>query len=306
MFFNRILVSGANGLLGQAVVRRLSTSSNYTVLATARDDHLRFDASCDYAAMDITTPDEVASVIEQFDPSVVVNCAAVSDIAECDQDRNRAWAVNARGPKTLAKYCRNARAKLVHLSSDFIFNGKRGPYDEDARPDPVNYYGRTKLAGENAVRTAGYPNWAIVRTVLLYGTGQNLTRTNIVRWMIDRLSAGKPVHAVDDQWRTPTFVPDLAEGIERLIDADKTGIFHMSGRELVTIYELAQTVADVFDFDLSLIHPVPTDYFEEDVERPPKTGFIILKAETELEYDPHSLDGGIRKMGDQLGVRTAS
>lgn len=306
MFFNRILVTGANGLLGQAFVRRLSASSDGAVLATARDNQLRYKAPCEYATVDITTPKAVASTIEQFEPSVVVNCAAVSDIAECDENRNRAWAVNARGPKTLAKHCRNARAKLVHFSSDFVFNGERGPYDEEARPDPVNYYGRTKLAGENAVRTAGYSNWAIIRTVLLYGTGTHLSRTNIVRWIIDRLSAGKPVHAVDDQWRTPTYAPDLAEGIQQLIDADETGIFHMSGRELVTIYELAQTVADVFDFDPSLINPVPTDYFEEDVERPPKTGFIILKAETELDYDPRSLEGGLRKMGNQLGVQMPS
>ncbi|MFB6229957.1 MAG: dTDP-4-dehydrorhamnose reductase [Salinibacter sp.] len=303
MLFNRVLVTGANGLLGQAVVRRLVQSQEYDVLATARDDAPRFDhESCGYAPLDVTQPDDVAAVFRDFTPNVVVNCAAKSDVEACDTNRNEAWAVNARAVKTLAKQCRETGARLVQVSSDFVFNGKRGPYDETARPDPVNYYGRTKLAGENAVREAGRSNWAIVRTVLLYGTGQDLSRSNIVLWIVDQLSQHEPLHIVDDQHRTPTYVDDLAEGIERLIHFEKTGIYHLSGRELVSIYELACTVAEVFDLDDSLIEPVSSDYFDDTVERPSRTGFIILKAETELEYDPRSLEEGLQDLKERLGA----
>jgi dTDP-4-dehydrorhamnose reductase len=204
--------------------------------------------------------------------------------------------------RTLAKQCRSLDAHLVQVSSDFVFNGKRGPYDEQARPDPVNYYGRTKLAGENALREFDFLDWAIVRTVLLYGTAKDLSRSNVVLWMIDQLSQGEVIHVVNDQWRTPTYAPDLADGIVRLVDREKTGIFHLSGREMVTIHELAETVAEVFDFDDSLIDPVPSDYFEDAVERPAKTGFIILKAETELGYDPRPLEEGLRAVGRERGL----
>jgi dTDP-4-dehydrorhamnose reductase len=302
MLRTRTLITGANGLLGQALVRTLSASNDHDVIATARDDAPRFDVPCEYVPMDVTTPDEVETVIENQTPDVVVNCAAVSDVTECDENRNRAWAVNARSVRTLAKQCRAIDAHLVQVSSDFVFNGKNGPYDERGRPDPVNYYGRTKLAGENALREFDFLDWTIVRTVLLYGTAKDLNRSNVVLWMIDQLSQGEVIHVVNDQWRTPTFAPDLADGIVRLIDRDKTGIFHLSGREMVTIHELAQTVAEVFDFDASLIDPVPSDYFEDAVERPSKTGFIILKAETELGYDPRPLEEGLRAVGQELGL----
>jgi len=306
MFFDRILITGANGLLGQALVRRLGQNREFDVLATARDDTPRFDGgSCGYSPLDVTQPDAVENVFEDFAPNVVINCAAMSDVAECDENRNEAWAVNARAVKRLAKHCHETRARLVQVSSDFVFNGKRGPYDEDARPDPVNYYGRAKLAGENAVREAGRSNWAIVRTVLLYGTGQGLSRSNVVLWMIDELSQGNQLHIVDDQYRTPTHVDDLATGIERLVDREKTGIYHISGRDLVSIYELACTVAEVFDLDASLIEPVSSDFFEDDVDRPPRTGFIVDRAEAELDYDPRSLQDGLHDLKDRLAENTS-
>ena len=306
MLRTRVLITGANGLLGQALVRRLSSTDDHDVLATARDDTPRFDVPCDYTQLDVTTPDAVETLLTAYDPDVVVNCAAVSDVTECDEDRNRAWAVNARAVRTLAKQCRSVGARLIQLSTDFVFDGKRGPYEEDARPDPVNYYGRTKLAGENALREFDFLDWAVVRTVLLYGTEKDLSRSNVVLWMIDRLSEGKPLRVVDDQWRTPTYVRDLADGIVRLIDRDRTGIYHMSGREMVTIHELARTVADVLGYDPSPIEPVSSDYFEDAVDRPPKTGFIILKAETELGYDPRPLREGLRTVGKELGVLSPS
>jgi dTDP-4-dehydrorhamnose reductase len=300
-----VLVTGANGLLGQALVERL-VDDEVEVTATARDDTLRAGADCAYRPMDVTDPDAVTAAFEAVEPDVVVNCAAMSDVTACDEDRNRAWATNARAVKRLAKHCTDRRAHLIQVSTDFVFNGKRGPYDEDARPDPVNYYGRTKLAAENALREVGVPDWTVVRTVLLYGTGAALSRSNIVQWMMEQLAAGETIHVVTDQHRTPTYVPDLADGIARVIDRDATGIYHMSGREMVTIHELAETVAEVFDFDPSLIDPVPTSYFDDAVARPEKTGFLILKAESELGYSPRSLEAGLRAMGRRLGLTPAT
>ncbi len=303
---DRVLITGANGLLGQTLTERLDDASDYDVLATARDDAPRFVADCEYATMDVTDPDAVTDTFETFEPDIVVNCAALSDVTTCDEHRNKAWATNARAVKRLAKHCDEVRARLVQISSDFVFDGEDGPYDETDRPAPVNYYGRTKLAGENALREVGLSDWTLVRTVLLYGTGRTLSRGNVVRWMINSLAAGEEIHVVTDQWRTPTYVPDLADGIIRILDRDADGIYHLSGREMVTIHELAERIADIFGFDSTLIDPVPSSYFDDAVERPPKTGFIILKAESELGYDPHSLKTGLRSVGRKLGVEPAS
>jgi dTDP-4-dehydrorhamnose reductase len=297
MLFPRVLITGANGLLGQALVRRLGPDADYTVLATARNDGPRFqEGLCRYAPLDVTQPREIADAFENFGPTVVVNCAALSDVSACDEHRSTAWAVNARAVKSLANRCRQTGTRLVHVSSDFVFNGRRGPYDETARPDPVNYYGRSKLAGENHLREAGRARWALVRTVLLYGPARALGRSNIVRWIVDQLSEGAPLHMVDDQYRTPTYVDDLADGIERLLTRDENGIYHLSGPDLVSIYDLACTVADVFGLDASRITPVPSDFFEDDVERPARTGFVLDKARADLDYAPRSLVDGLRAL----------
>jgi dTDP-4-dehydrorhamnose reductase len=303
MLYNRVLITGANGLLGQALVHRMSRFPEYDVLATARDDEPRFEgASCGYAPLDVTNPARVADLFQDFTPNVVVNCAALSDPSRCAEEREAAWAVNARAVRTLAGECRAIGARLVQVSTDFVFDGADGPYREDARPNPVNYYGRSKLAGENAVREAGPSKWAVVRTVLLYGTANGLSRSNVVLWVLDRLSRGETIHVVTDQHRTPTYVPDLAAGIERLIHFEKTGTYHLSGEELVSVYELASTVAEVFGLDDSLIRPVESDHFEDAIDRPPRTGFIILKAQSELGFRPRSLREGLRHLGERLDL----
>ena len=307
MLFNRILITGANGLLGQALVRRMSRFPEYDVLATALDDAPRFQRSSGgYVPLDVTRPSDVRNVFEDFAPDVVVNCAAVSDVHTCRENRSRAHAVNAQAVKTLAVHCRSVGARLVQVSTDFVFDGTDGPYEESDRPNPVNDYGRTKLAGENAVREAGLSKWSIARTVLVYGTGHALSRSNVVLWVLDRLSDGEPIHVVDDQWRTPTYVEDLAKGIERMVHFEKTGIYHLSGREMMTVYDLACTVANMFGLDDSLIHPVDSDYFDDAVDRPPRTGFLILKAESELGYTPRPIHEGLRSLGERLGRPVAS
>src|SRR5690606_30105480 len=118
-------------------------------------------------------------------------------------------------------------ARLIQVSTDFVFDGANGPYREDARPHPISFYGKSKLAAENAVRGAGLDQWAIARTVLVYGAGNELSRSNIALWVIDKLSKGEPIHVVTDQWRTPTYAPDLAAGLERLVRFNKGGIYHL-------------------------------------------------------------------------------
>ena len=187
MLYDHILVTGANGLLGQTLTKRLSASTDYEVTATARDEQLRFEAACEYTAVDVTAPDEIRQAFEDVDPDVVVNCAAVSDVN-------------------------------VHLSSDFVFNGNRGPYDENGRPDPVNYYGRTKLASENILREFDFLDWTIVRpSGLSEETGTENYRADV---------------GYSDPESSTTTRDDLAEFIVEELDSEQ---FLREGVAVVTV-----------------------------------------------------------------------
>lgn len=303
MLYRRVLITGANGLLGQELVYQMSERPEYDVLATGRDPEPRtVGTSSGYVPLDITETDDVQHAFEDFAPDVVINCAAMTQVDRCEEERETCWEVNVDAVEHLARQCYLHGARLVQLSTDFVFDGEEGPYREDARPDPVNYYGKSKQAAENITRDAGINNWAIARTVLVYGTGRDLPRSNIALWVIDQLTSGEEIHVVTDQYRSPTYVCDLADGIERLVRFDKRGIYHLSGREVMSVYDFAQTIAQVFDLDASLIHPTDRTEFQQTAERPLKTGFIILKAETELGYKPRSVEHALRHLGAALDL----
>ena len=303
MLYERVLITGANGLLGQELVALMSRAPKYDVLATGRDPTLRLkEASCGYVPLDVSDAEAMRRLFQDFTPGVVINCAAMTQVDRCEEDREACWNVNAVAVEHLARQCHAIGARLVQVSTDFVFDGESGPYRETDRPRPINFYGKAKLAGENAARDAGLDKWALARTVLVYGTGEELPRNNIALWVIDKLSRGEPIHVVTDQWRTPTYAPDLAAGIERIVRFGKTGTYHLSGRDFMSVYDFAQAIARVFDLDAALIHPTDGTKFKQKAARPPRTGFIILKAETELGYKPHALDNALRHLGARLGL----
>ncbi len=303
MLFNRILITGANGLLGQSLVSLLSRFPEYDVLATARDDAPRYrGGSGGYATLDICDFEEVRRVFADFTPGVVINCAALTAVDECEVDRERCWRINVDAVENLARNCLNHGSRLIHLSTDFVFDGQSGPYRETDRPDPVNFYGKSKLAAENLVRGAGLDRWSIVRTVLVYGTGVDLPRANIGLWVVHELRQDRSIAVVTDQIRTPTYVDDLANGVERVVRFNKTGVFHVSGREQISVHDFAVRIAETFELDTGLIRPADGTTFSQTARRPPTTGFIILKAETELGFKPRPMNSALKELRRRLEV----
>lgn len=297
MTFQRVLVTGACGLLGQELVRQLSLNPTLDVLATGRDDDFCLaNVSTGYTRMDITDFARVRQIFEDFAPHVVVNCAAMAGVDLCETEREACWSVNVEAVENLVRLCRTNGTRIIQVSTDFIFDGKEGPYREDARPSPINFYGKSKLAAENAVRQMNPEKWVIARTVLVFGTGEDLKRTNVGMWIINDLSKDNPIRVFSDQYRSPTYVADLAAGIERIIRFGRSGVFHLSGREFLNLYEFALAIAEEFDLDESLISPVTSGEFKLTAPRPHKTGFIILKAETELGYRPRPLADSLRDL----------
>jgi dTDP-4-dehydrorhamnose reductase len=306
ILFKRIIVTGANGLLGQSLIDRLSQFPEYDILATARQSEpASRSISGGYQSLDITQPSDVRRVFEDFTPNVVINCAAMTQVDTCESNKDTCWQVNVAGVENLARNSLVLGSHLVQVSTDFIFDGKAGPYKENARPKPLSFYGKSKLAGENAARAAGLDQWSIVRTVLVYGDGRPGTRSDFVRWVISELSAGRRIRVVTDQTRTPTFVPDLADGIERLVRFEKRGTYNISGREHMSILDFARRIAAAFDLDASLIDPVATKDLNSAAQRPLESGFLILKAESELGYHPTPIDESLARLRATLAAPTA-
>jgi dTDP-4-dehydrorhamnose reductase len=243
--------------------------------------------------MDFTDPFSIHDVFENIKPDVVIHAGAMSKPDECETNQMLAYLVNVEGTVQLLINSADLKSFFVFLSTDFVFDGERGMYDEDDKPNPVNYYGRTKLEAEESVKEYEF-NWAIVRTVLVYGKNHS-GHSNILKIVKEKLEKGEEYSVVDDQLRTPTYVEDLAKGIVSIIERKATGIFHLSGKDMLTPYQMAIKTAEYLGFDSSGIKKVTAASFSQPARRPAKTGFAIDKARKELGYEPLSFDEGLKK-----------
>jgi dTDP-4-dehydrorhamnose reductase len=277
----RILICGANGLLGQRLSLMLSTQNDYEVLSTSIERSFVFDNLLfDYNQLDITSRSDVKSLISSYQPDIIMNAAAATNVDWCESNREEAWKANVTAVENLAEAARKVGAKLIHVSTDYVFDGKHGPYDENAQPNPIGYYGKTKLASENAIITAEIPH-TILRTIVLYGSGIGI-KTNFALWVINNLKAGKQISVVDDQLGNPTFVSDLAMAMIKAFELDRNGLFHVGGGNHISRYDFALEAAGVFGLDASLIKRIKTTDLKQASPRPMVSGFITLKAETQL------------------------
>ena len=299
----KILLTGSNGLLGQKLVGLLRQQPAVVVVATARGTNRLADLYPDvpFVPLDVTDAAQVRQVLAQEQPTHLIHAAAMTQVDECELNQAACWTQNVTAVEHLATTCADLGIHLTHLSTDFIFNGQAGPLAEDAVPDPISHYGASKLAAEQVVQATPGLRWAIARTVLVYGTMHGGGRSNIVLWVRDSLRRQQAIKVVTDQWRTPTLAEDLAQGCWLLARHSAQGIYHLSGRELLTPYQMAEQVADFFGLDKTLLERVDSSTFTQPAKRPPRTGFLIEKAARELGYQPRSFAEGIALLAQQTG-----
>jgi dTDP-4-dehydrorhamnose reductase len=295
----KILVTGANGLLGYKLIHLLSKTPGIDAVATARKKITDLPPAIQFYELDVTNHDQTSEVLSLVKPDVVIHTAAMTQVDQCETEREQCWAANVFGVENVVEACEKNNIHLVHISTDFIFDGSHGPLDENAKPNPVNFYGESKLAGEQVIQKSKV-NWAILRTVLVFGITPDLSRSNIVLWVKKSLEDGKTINVVNDQWRTPTLAEDLAMGCYLAASKKATGIYHISGEEMMTPYDIAIQTADYFKLDKSSIKAADSSTFKQPAQRPPKTGFIIAKAKKELGYQPHSFREGLAVLAAQL------
>lgn len=304
----RILITGANGLLGQKLVDLLSNNPEVELIATARGaNRLPYTEGYTYRSMDITDEQEVLEVIGDVRPDAVIHGAAMTDVDKCEREKDACWAQNVTAVEYIVEACRQTDAFLCHVSTDFIFDGAAGPYDEQAQGNPISFYGWSKYAAEKVVINVGQVGkpirWAIARTVLVYGIAHDMSRSNIILWVKKSLEDGKNIQVVTDQFRSPTLAEDLAAGCALIATQQAEGIFNISGKEVLTPYEMAIQTADFFGLDKSLIAQADGSTFKQIARRPPRTGFDITKAQTVLGYNPRSFSEGIAILAEQISQR---
>jgi dTDP-4-dehydrorhamnose reductase len=297
----KILVTGSNGLLGQKLTVLLQQQHSIALTATARgSSHIEIPNG-QFISLDVTNRLAVEEVFAQVKPDVVIHTAAMTQVDRCETDREACWLANVHATQYVTDACIRNHIHLVHVSTDFIFDGSHGPLDETEKPNPVNYYGESKLAAEQLI-VKSTASWAILRTVLVYGITQDMSRSNIVLWVKNSLEQRKTIQVVNDQWRTPTLAEDLAMGCYLAAIKKAKGIYHISGKDFLTPYDIAIATADYFKLDRSLIRATDSSTFTQPARRPPKTGFIIDKARKDLGYEPHSFLEGIGVLASQIKV----
>ena len=296
---NRILITGSNGMLGQRAVQFYSSKENVELLSTSVEEKSSVD-KVDYVSVELKNREGIKKLIHDYYPDFIIHTAAFTNVDLSEKLREDAWKINVKGVEYIAEAARAIDAQIIHISTDYIFDGKDGPYSENAIPNPVGYYGRTKLASENALRISG-TFFTILRTNVLYGIAPN-SRPDFVRWVITSLQNNQEIRIVKDQFGNPTFIDDLVQAINKIIDFKKTGVYNIGGKEFLSRYDFTLRIADYFGLNKNLIIPIATEELKQPARRPLKSGLIILKAETELGYKPHTIIESLAAMKKELAL----
>ena len=248
------------------------------------------DGRITQSTIDVRDKNVLKETIMKSQPEVIINLAAMTNVDKCESDKQMCWEVNVTLVESLARLARIVDARMVHVSTDYVFDGQKGPYAEAAVPNPIGYYGKSKLAGENAC-IVGSMQAAVVRTNVVYGPF--VERPDFVRWVLDALESRTPIRVVNDQCSNPTYVDDISESILRIIQKRRSGIYHVGGADYCSRYEFALRIAEFFRADPSNISPVTTAELKQPARRPLKCGLITLKAEADLGMKMRGIESGL-------------
>ena len=296
----KILITGANGLLGQKLVSLLSKQQDVHLLATARGE-CRFyvPENVTYQSLDITDAGACVQLFGEFEPDALIHAAAMTQVDACEDEREQCDLINITGVSNLIQAIGNRNTHFVHISTDFIYEGDEEEYFEDSKVKPLSYYGASKWKSEQLFKQVKFP-YSILRTVLVYGVLEDLSRSNIVLWAKGALEKGEEINVVDDQYRCPTLAEDLALACLQVIQENASGVYHVSGKDFLSILELVFEIADHWNLDKTLIKSISTSSLSQQAKRPPKTKLNLSKAKHRFNYEPKSFREGLILVDKQI------
>lgn len=286
----KILITGSNGLLGQKIVRQ-AFKKGTTFLATSKGDNRNPDCPSEkYQSLDICDATAIEKVFSDFQPTHIIHTAAITNVDACELNPEECEMVNVTATRYLFEASQKLNAHFQLISTDFIFDGEKGNYKETDEPNPLSFYAKSKVDAEAILLNSDYKNHSILRTIIVYGIGNNLSKNNIICWAKEALSKGQPMNIIDDQFRAPTWADDLAWACLRVCELDKTGIYHISGPETLSIYTIVERVANYFGLSTETLTKTDSSTLNQPAKRPPRTGFDLSKSRNELGYNPKTLE----------------
>jgi len=281
----KILVIGGGGQLGSKIVEHAQQSHSLYATYLTRRPRLK-DARI--YQMDKTDKEAIQGLIKSLKPDAVIDTAAVHNVDYCETHREEAFQVNVKGTRNIAETCTNHGAKMVFVSTDYVFDGRKGRYKENDSVNPVNYYGQSKLEGERAVKKA-CENHAIARTSVIYSwvsastlqssSGKPL---NFAMWVTMKLGKGEPVNIVTDQYSSPTLADSLALTLIKVCEQDTTGLYHVAGKTRLNRYDFTIELANMMGYDQSLVNPINSSKLKQRAERPMDSSLDVSKIEKVL------------------------
>ena len=296
----KILITGSNGLLGQKLLHKLRCDNTISLIATSKGkNRVTITDGYAYIPLDVTVRKDVEKVIIEEQPDVVINTAAMTNVDVCEAKKNDCDVLNVDAVGYLADVCGVIDAHLIQISTDFIFDGENGPYTEEDKPNPLSYYGISKLKSEQLLKNHSV-KWTILRTIIVFGVAENLSKGNIVLWAKDALDKGDPLNIIDDQFRSPTLAEDLADICILAAKKKAFGIFNASGKDIMSIYEIVERIAKHYGSATDKLNRISTATLNQKAARPARTGFILDKSINKLGYKPHSFEECLTIIDQQL------
>ena len=296
----KVVITGSNGLLGQSLLNLLlNEKENYQVFGFSRGNNRSGRTDFKYISIDITQEKELKTELLKIRPDFIINTAAMTQVDDCETNKKECDILNVDVVKWLKEVAEEINSHIIHISTDFIFDGKKGYYKEDDEPNPLSYYGLSKLKSEEVLINSTI-NFTILRTILVFGKVYDMSRSNIVLWVKQMLENKKEVTIVDDQYRMPTYAEDLALACKLALDKKAKGIYHISSNQLLSIYEIAKQIAQVFELDENLIIPISTSTLNQTAPRPEKTGFDLTKTRSVLGFYPKSFKEDLQRFKESI------
>ncbi len=298
----RILLTGSTGLLGLSFIRHKATGFDiYAGYYNFPKEALPKLEVKKYLLFNIRTKKEVFDIFNDIKPDIVIHAASIGNVDYCEKNKEEARGVNVEGSRNVIEACRQHNSKIIFTSSNAVFDGSNPPYSEEAKPNPVDYYGQTKLQTESDIRASGL-KYAIARLMTMYGWNHPLERQNPVTWVLEKFNKGQKINIVDDIYNNHLFADNANEAIWAIISGNKEGIYHIAGSEVISRYELVCKVADVFGFDKNLVIPVNSSFFPSIAPRPKNTSYNITRMEKGLGVKGIGIWDGLELMKKSFPV----
>ena len=283
----KVLITGAFGQFGLVLKELLSNKFELLLTTYRLPSNITYSNSL-IEQLNVTHLDDVKSAFESFNPDFIINCAAITNVDFCENNHNRARIVNAKGVDNITK-CMSKNMKLVHISTDYVFDGSlESAYVETDPTHPVNYYGKSKLEAENIIRGSNI-NWSIIRASMLYGAPLS-SKQNFFSWVYDSLLKNKSINVIDDIFSNPAWMPELGEIVLKIMLLDANGIFHYGSSDVISRFDFANKIADVFDLDPGFINPISIRDIDFDARRPKNTSLSNERIKTLFGLEPFTVE----------------